>query len=247
MIFKTKYNTFRQNILLTHWKIRNPRCLYRKILHQILRELFAFFYYRRRLNHSNLQLTSRAASLIPELKKPGLLLTAHFGNYELIGPWLYSLGVPILATWLPLKNPLANKLLQKLRDPAQQYTALFPKGLTQIQQAILQGHRFTLVADQDWRSSAKHRKPQYSFLGKKVHCNPIPNMLILKNPQISIHMAWVIRKNRSLILDVCPLSSDSAMVYEQYHHHLENLIHTYPEQWYGWIHRRFKSTYPHNY
>ena len=54
----------------------------------------------------------RSLKFLDEMRRgPSLLLTAHFHNWERLGADLRSLGVPLLAAAMPLRNPWANRLL----------------------------------------------------------------------------------------------------------------------------------------
>jgi lauroyl/myristoyl acyltransferase len=56
-----------------------------------------------------------------------------------------------------------------------------------------------------------------------------------------VYFAWVTRQDsQTLYLDAVELPADS--LFTNYHRQLEQVILEYPEQYFGWTHRRFLST-----
>ena len=51
------------------------------------------------------------------MREGGIFLTAHYGNYEAIGPWLCRLGIPLKASYIPLKPAWLNRIVEnKIRS-----------------------------------------------------------------------------------------------------------------------------------
>jgi KDO2-lipid IV(A) lauroyltransferase len=135
---------------LRHCHFPNPETLYPRIIAHICREFVLVMANR---NPFPQHITARAQSLLPELRRGGILLTAHYGNWEWMGPWLRSLGIPLVASYLPLKNPLANRILKFLRNRNGSYTEDFQGRIFRIRSLLQKGSLFTFLADQDFRGS----------------------------------------------------------------------------------------------
>lgn len=169
----------------------------------------------------------------------GLLLTAHFGNYECMGLWLMRLGIPLAASFQPQKPKLFNQLLLSLRTVNGKSYAQLP-GIHNAISAIQKCQLFALLLDQDYRT----KNPVVSmFAGRKVNCNPLPATLLKKFPDLPVYCAALLPGVDSYTLQIIKLNSSSIEgVYSQYHLWLERLIVEKPNLWYGWFHRRFHST-----
>lgn len=82
-------------------------------------------------------------------KKPFVLLTAHLGNWEVIGGWLARSGVPITAIYDRNANPLLERAIQRFRredlieftDKAGSLRALMAAGRAGRSIALLQDTR----------------------------------------------------------------------------------------------------------
>lgn len=179
-------------------------------------------------------------SVLEEMRKGGLFMTAHFGNYELIGPWLCKIGIPLQASYAPIKPHFLNRLLEsKIRTIDGITYSTFVKNPKMILKLIDEGKLFCLIADQDYRKS----KPIKShFLNKPVLCNPLPDFILRHRPQTPIYFCSIREEGGKRILiakKISLLNNDGIEVYSQFHHWLEGLINQKRFLWYGWTHRRF--------
>lgn len=180
--------------------------------------------------------TPRLESVLPELRKGGLLMTAHFGNWEMLPPILISQGVPLMASYAPIKPPFLNRLLIKLRSAPKPYVFAFDQNPMALKTHLRNGSLLTFVVDQDFRNP---RRVISQFMGQDVSCNSLP-IFVQKHLQgRGSFFCWTKRlSNGVLQVDGIRLGEN---LYEDYHRQLELLIHDNPTQWAGWTHRRFKS------
>ena len=226
--------------------------LYRDLMWNLAREFTLVLFNR---NPGPQAITPRAQALLPELRKGGMLLTAHFGNWEWMGPWLRSIGVPLVASYLPLKNRLANAMMQKLRNRNGLYAYDLSANPFRLRTLLERGALFTFLADQDHRParalgpSPESRISTQTFLGKPVSLNPLPDTVVRLFPTLPVYFAWVARDDfGALVLDCIPLSRFGGdpewSPMGAYHRQLEELIRQFPTQWPGWTHRRYLSTSP---
>ena len=78
-----------------------------------------------------------------------IMLTAHFGNFELLGYAIARLGLPLVAVMRPLDNPLLNDYLMSSRE-ASGLSLLYKKGATaSAQQALDDKATLCYIADQN--------------------------------------------------------------------------------------------------
>lgn len=188
-----------------------------------------------------LEIDPFSLAILSEMQKGGLLLTAHYGNYESMGLWLRRLGIPLIASYLPQRPRFLNHLLLRLRSvDGNPYAQILPPRA--IVRKIRSGSLFCLLADQDYRSA---RPILSTFLGCKVQCNPLPVFLLNNIPGLPVYCSYIHHLQNHRILTVVKLNLASPSdLYFEYHRWLETLIGHEPNRWYGWFHRRFYSTSP---
>ena len=58
------------------------------------------------------KLANGSEPILDRMCKGGIFLTAHYGNYEAIGPWLCRLGIPLKASYIPLKPAALNRIVE---------------------------------------------------------------------------------------------------------------------------------------
>ena len=96
------------------------------------------------------ELDNLGPSLRELLSKRGvIMLTGHFGSYELLGFTICRLGIPLVAIMRPLDNPLINRHLLAARE-AGGLSLLYKKGAMASADGILRGGgALCFIADQD--------------------------------------------------------------------------------------------------
>jgi KDO2-lipid IV(A) lauroyltransferase len=174
-----------------------------------------------------------------------LLLTGHFGNYELLGYAVSRFGLPITAVMRPLDNPLLSELLERSRR-AGGLTLLAKKGVTEAaQQVVDRGESLAFIADQD----AGKKGAFVDFFGRKASTYKSIGLLALaKRVPVVVGCAartragfryrlWIERVIEPAEWDARP--DPLLWITQEYTHALERAIRRYPEQ-YLWIHRRWK-------
>lgn len=183
----------------------------------------------------------KSLPVLKKMEQGGLMLTAHFGNYEAIGPWLVRLGIPLLASYAKLKPKALDKwIYSRYRSIDNVFYSLFINNPRKILKLMDEGNLFCLIADQDFRNS---RFIKGTLLGKSVHCNPIPAFILKYRPKTPIYICWIESCVQTKTLFAKKINAaNGEEVYLNFHAWLEEIIHLSPEEWYGWIHRRFLST-----
>ena len=219
------------------------KAFYQKLLKNITRDAADFITKSRIYSKEDPRFEIDPASLpvLEKMKKGGLMLTAHFGNYEIIGPWLVRIGIPLVASYAHLHPKiLDNWVYSHIRSVDKYNYSLFINNPRDIIKTLDANNLFCLIADQDYR------KPRFipgKLFKKLVHCNPIPQFILEHRPQTPVYICWLNSQNDKRILSAQEMTAtDGGEIFDKYHLWLEKQIEKSPEEWYGWIHRRYLST-----
>lgn len=209
-----------------------------------------------------------SAPVLEKMRKGGIFLTAHYGNYEVMGPWLCRLGIPLVASYIPVKPKWLNNILErKIRSvDGRSYSvdAQTPRDFLRI---LNDGKLFCLLSDQDSRIPSALPG---TFLGKPVNVNPLPDFLLEHRPQTPVFICWMkeicgvrvlhaVEVERAQVPGAAHLvspaqsngassvQSSSSFVNTQFNKWLEQRILENPNLWYSFTHRRFYSRSPEIY
>ncbi len=221
-------------------------------------------------------LDEAAIPVLEKMRSGGIFLTAHYGNYEAMGPWLCRLGIPLVASYIPVKPKWLNNILErKIRSvDGRSYSvdARTPRDFLRI---LNDGKLFCLLSDQDSRIPSALPG---TFLGRPANVNPLPDFLLKHRPQTPVFICWMeergaspedaflkcasLKKVRVLhaievervqvasparLASPAPSPSQSSVVNSQFNRWLEQRILENPNLWYGFTHRRFYSQTPEIY
>ncbi len=196
-------------------------------------------------------LSESSKNTLKKMRNGGIMMTAHFGNYEAIGPWLCQLKIPLKASYAKIHPDFLNKILEnKLRTANGFSYSVFIKNPREILKFLKNNDLFTLVADQDFRLKNAVIAP---FFKQNVSCNPLISFIIKNrkyiNPKIQtlpIYICQITETNKTIELQAIEIPENIAanptLIYTFYNQTLENWILNQPEKWFGWTHRRFLST-----
>ncbi len=209
--------------------------------------------------------------VLEKMRKGGIFLTAHYGNYEAMGPWLCRLGIPLVASYIPVKPKWLNNILEcKIRAvDGRSYSvdARTPRDFLRI---LNEGKLFCLLADQDSRIPSALPG---TFLGRPANVNPLPDFLLKHRPQTPVFICWIEERGASpkcasskkvrvlhaieveraqvaspaRLASPAPSPSQSSVVNSQFNRWLEQRILENPNLWYSFTHRRFYSQSPEIY
>lgn len=174
-----------------------------------------------------------------------ILLTGHFGNYELLGYTLCRLGIPLTAVMRPLDNPLINRYLVTSRV-AGGLSLLYKKGVSAVAGDVLdRGGALCFIADQD----AGRKGLFVEFFGRKASTYKSIGLLAMqKRVPIIVGYAARVRRGFHYRLAVERIIQPEEWetrpdplhwVTQTFSTALETAIRRWPEQ-YLWVHRRWK-------
>jgi len=179
--------------------------------------------------------------------RPTLIVTAHFGNFEVAGYVLAILGFPTFTVARTLDNPYLDRFLNRFRGSTGQ--RIIPKkgGYDRIVQALADGGTMSLLADQ-------YGGPKgcwVEFFGRPASAHKAIALLALDN-DAPLAVCSAQRTGRPLHLELRtaavfdPRRSGGELgslrdLTQWYTSRLEDIIRRAPQQ-YWWLHRRWKDT-----
>jgi len=211
-----------------------------KFYGNLSKDLLAFLHQR---HFCFLKLATQNQKNLASLKQTGgVLVCAHFCNWELMGSWLVKAGLPIVGYSRPLKNKRANSVLNYLRAKINLKTISTGTPLF-AHQWIQNKGVFGVLLDQFHPS----RSNPASFFSQRVYQSSLPWYLSKKTLK-PVYFAILLPNSEIRIIQLCANSPVSkAKLMQRYHTCLELIIRAHPEYWYGWTHRRFKKPSPVSY
>ncbi|SHL47434.1 KDO2-lipid IV(A) lauroyltransferase [Fibrobacter sp. UWT2] len=191
------------------------------------------------------KLADGSEPVLDKMRKGGIFLTAHYGNYEAIGPWLCRLDIPLKASYIPLKPAVLNRIVEnRIRSVDKVNYSVNAKNPREFLRLLDEKKLFCLLMDQDSRIESAATS---TFLGKKVHVNPLPDFLLRHRPETPVFICWLEETASEKILHATEITPTGNSVNEAFNHWLEKRIAEKPALWYGWTHRRFYSCNPEIY
>jgi len=182
-------------------------------------------------------------------RRGAILLTGHYGNWELIGYVLSCLGFRMTAVMRPLDNPYLNGYLMSHRQK-RGLDLLYKKGATQTAEDILcAGGILGFIADQN----AGHKGLFVDFFGQKASTYKSIGLLAIRHDvpiivgyarRLSDRFEYEIGVTRIIRPSEWKGRPDELMwITQEYTRAIEEFVRAAPEQ-YLWIHRRWKSRPP---
>jgi KDO2-lipid IV(A) lauroyltransferase len=179
--------------------------------------------------------------------RPVVVVSGHFGNFEVGGVISALLGYPTFSVARTLDNPLLDHFIKGFREATGQ--VILPKkgSSVQIDQVLRAGGTLMLLGDQ-------HAGPKgcwVEFFGRPASCHKAVALFALTQ-RAPMVIGYAKRLERPLhfelgIVDIYDPATDGARDVQElsqwYSRHLEDVIRTAPEQ-YWWLHRRWKEPPP---
>ena len=176
---------------------------------------------------------------------PMILLTGHYGNWELAGYLFGLFGYPTYSVARTLDNPYLDRFLRAFRERTGQ--KLIPKsgGYDQILEVLQSGQALSMLADQD----AGQRGMFVEFFGRPASTHKAIAPAGYRAPGTRGRRRRATHRPRLSLRD--PLrqviqpgeftgsAEDARLLTQRYTRALEELIRQDPTQ-YLWLHRRWK-------
>lgn len=174
-----------------------------------------------------------------------ILLTGHFGNFEVAGYMLATLGFPTVSVARPLDNPYLNDFVTGVRERTGQ-SILIKKGASVSMDSVLEGRGILgFIADQD----AGRKGVFVDFFGRPASTfRSIALMAAWHQVPIVVGYARRIGEDYCFEVGVHRIirphewqgqADEVRWITQEYTRALEQIVRAAPEQ-YFWVHRRWK-------
>ena len=178
--------------------------------------------------------------------RPLLIVTAHFGNWEMAGYALGAVGFRTYAIARVLDNPYLERFLLKFREATGQTIIAKKDDFDRLTNILESGGKVATLADQD----AGPRGVFVDFFGRPASAHKAvalmaiefdAPMVVIGVPRVASPMKYeIVCEERIDPRDYAHRGDAVKAITQRYHAALERVIRRHPEQ-YFWLHRRWKS------
>jgi KDO2-lipid IV(A) lauroyltransferase len=169
-------------------------------------------------------------------------LSAHLGNWEVLGAALSARGYPLHVVAAKLFDRRSDRLLNAWRGAHGVHVHHRTGGLAPLLGVLRAGGIVGTLADQDVPGRARW----VDFFGSPAR-TPVAPFVLARRTGAALVPIWIRlgsdgRHHVRVLPEILPSSSLSDLL-SQWHAVLETAIRAHPEQW-VWYHRRWKSPPP---
>ncbi|MBW2363611.1 MAG: lysophospholipid acyltransferase family protein [Deltaproteobacteria bacterium] len=174
-----------------------------------------------------------------------IVLTGHFGNWEIGGAWLAQKGVPFKVVGTPLYDPRLDEILVNGRNRAGYKNIARSTGTREIIRSLKNNSVLALLVDLDTKVEGVFvnffNKPAHTATGPVIlsqkYSSPIVPVFIRLCDDLTYCVSF--EKEIDLVNTGCEkddLIANTQKLSDIY----EKVIRQYPEQWI-WMHERWKK------
>ena len=174
-----------------------------------------------------------------------LLLTAHFGNWELLAQGLpVCNGIPVNVIAKTQSNALVDRHINRLRAQFGNKVVPMDLAVREVIRALRAGEAVGVIADQ----SAPKENIAVDFFGRSVPTHEGPALFCLRMEAPIVLMFAVRQADGSYRVTFEELETKDFVGYSEQNvveltrrhvHRTEEIIRQYPDQW-MWMHKRWK-------
>ena len=184
-------------------------------------------------------------------QRPVLMVTGHFGNWELAGFALGLFGFRTYAIARVLDNPHLERFLKQFRQRTGQTLIAKKDDFVRLNESLKVGGKVATLGDQD----AGSRGVFVNFFNKPASAHKAVAlmameydalMLVVGTPRVREGENWHYHILCEDVIDPREYLTDPHAIKnitQRYHDALARLIEKHPEQ-YFWLHRRWKTAPP---
>ena len=177
-----------------------------------------------------------------------VLITGHFGNWELAGAYIAARGIRIEGIARRLNNPLVNAFVTRQREESGIRLIHDADAVRRTPRALREGHAVTFIADQGVLGLASTYVP---FFGRPAKTPRGAAVFALRLRVPTFFCVSPLGEDGKYHLVATPLDiagtgdreADVDALVARYTAMLESWVRRYPEQ-YFWHHRRWKRQPP---
>ena len=176
-------------------------------------------------------------------KKGVILVTGHFGVWEVMLAWCGLNQYSMLVVGQKQKNSGADTFVNQLRENTGIKMIPRKSSLEFMYEGLARNNILTLASDQD----AKKRGVFVKFFNLPASTPKGAGRFHLEYGSPLIFVTCHLERQNNHVVDILPIPTDSnsniASITQSFTLMLENIITAYPEQ-YFWFHRRWRTKQP---
>jgi len=174
-----------------------------------------------------------------------IVLTGHFGNWELGGAWLAQNGIPFTVVGTPLYDPRLDEIIVSGRNQAGYKNIARSKGTRDIIRSLRKNYALALLIDLDTKVEGVF----VNFFNRPAHTATGPVILSQKYGSpivpVFIHLCndltYCVSFSKELdLVNTGNTKKDLITNVQKCSDEYEKVIRQYPEQWI-WMHKRWKK------
>ncbi|MCS7065080.1 MAG: lysophospholipid acyltransferase family protein [Fimbriimonadales bacterium] len=172
-----------------------------------------------------------------------LLLTGHFGNWELMARYLTLLGYPIAVIARPTEDPATTELVTMVRERSGYRVYARGNAARAVLKTLRANEAVGILPDQNAGDVF------IEFFGQKAGCVTGPAVFHLRTGAPIVPLFNVRVPGDYHRIEILPpmhfeptgdLQVDAQRIMQAWHDLLESYVRRYPDQWL-WLHDRWKS------
>jgi KDO2-lipid IV(A) lauroyltransferase len=238
-------------LIYPEWGPRQSRKVTRAMWHHLLLMCCEVAHAPRKIHRENWHEHYRISDRRGILKvlmddRPAVLVSGHFGNFELAGFITGLFGIPSTTIARPLDNGYIHDFVMGFRSLGGQHFLPKEGSSEEIQDLLREGGKLALLADQH----AGEKGCWVEFLGRLASCHKGLALFTLSSGA-PMMVCSNVRRDRPLQFDLTLLGvadpraggdhlSGIPALTTWYNERLERAIRKDPEQ-YWWVHRRWRA------
>jgi KDO2-lipid IV(A) lauroyltransferase len=173
-----------------------------------------------------------------------VVVTFHFGNWELMGSHVARLGYPVNVVVQRIHNPFIDRMVLEMRNGMGMRTIERKRAFKESYRALKKNMIVAFLADQDARENGVF----VPFFHKPASTPKGPAILAIRCGAPAATAIMIRRGNGRFEIVIEPIEFEHGGNLEQdvkrftrtYTTRLEEYVKSYPEQWL-WHHRRWKT------
>lgn len=174
-----------------------------------------------------------------EKGKGVILISAHFGAWEILGHWLGMNNYPLRGVAQRQKNKGANKFFEEKRQLSGIKHIYRKVGMDVLYNILKENKILGLVSDQDAKNKGIFvnffNTPASTHKGAAIfHLNTSAPMIF------GLCIQTGFQEYKIELIPIIPVNNTIEDITKQYTHTLEKIIRKYPDQ-YFWFHNRWKT------
>ena len=195
--------------------------------------------------HIKLTNMSEAIRMLLEEKSGAIMLTGHFGNWEVLGYLMATLGFPTVSIARKLDNPYINEYILGIRERTGMRIVDKAGATLEVEQVLARKGVVGFIADQD----AGRKGAFVDFFGRKASTYRIIALMAMEfnvpvivgyGKRLDEEYHFEIGVQRTILPHEWAGKDDPVTwITQEYTRALEEVVRRAPEQ-YLWVHRRWK-------